>query len=125
MTPQALRAIGAGWLIFFLIWLPFEDTGILFPAVLALDLGIWLGLRGWPLWIKLGDVAAAALSAAAWLGSLPLLAVGLMMFKGGLHGHGFGDFTASQVQMALFAAPIFVLAGAVLGAVVHLLIKRA
>lgn len=125
MTPQALRAIGAGWVLLFLLWLPFEDTQIIFPAVLAVDLGIWLALRAWPSWIRLGDAAAAALTAAAWLGSLPLLAVLLMMFKSGLHGHGFGDFTASQVQLALLATPVCALLGGVLGAIVHVRSRRA
>lgn len=120
MNPRALRAIGAGWVLLFLLWLPFEDTQIFFPALLAMDLGIWLVLRGWPLWIRLSDVAVAALSAAAWLGSLPLLAVALMMFKSGLHGHGFGDFTVSQVQIALYAVPVCALLGGLLGAVVYM-----
>jgi hypothetical protein len=39
------------------------------------------------------------------------LAIGLMAFKSGLHGHNAPDFTLAQMQAALDLFPYFALAG--------------
>lgn len=116
MSRAGLRWLGAAWLLLFLLWLPFEDTTIRFPVGLALGLGAWLALRPRRLWSTLGGVLPAALFTAAWLGSLPALALALMLFKGGLHAHGFPDFTLGQAGQLLRAVPVCALLGGVLGA---------
>jgi hypothetical protein len=120
MNPQALRAIGAGWLLFFLLWLPFEDTHILFAFALALDLCIWIAIRNWDAWFNL-DTPLAMLAASMWLAALPLIALALMAFKSGIHGHGFADFSASQVSTTIFAIPICFVLGGVLGGLARVL----
>jgi hypothetical protein len=114
MSPQVLRAIGAGWLLFFLLWLPFEDTHIIFALVLALDLCTWIAFRNWATWTQL-DLPLALLASSMWLAMVPLFAVALMAFKSGIHGHGFADFSARQVTTTLFAIPICFVLGGVLG----------
>jgi hypothetical protein len=98
-----MRIAGALWILAFLLWLPFEDTQIEMIAVLAATGAGWLAFRLRP-WHSV-----AWWQAAFWGGLLgavpPLLAISLMAFKSGLHGHGFPDFTASQVWLALAALP--------------------
>ncbi|UYN90192.1 MAG: hypothetical protein KIT08_02890 [Anaerolineales bacterium] len=124
LPPRVMRYMGASWLILFLVWLPFEDIGIVFPLVLALDLCVWLALRLWPFWSTLGDVLIAALAAGAGLAAVPVLTLGLMIFKGGLHGHGFPDFALSQFAYVLLAVPVCAIVGAVLGAVTYFIRQR-
>lgn len=123
-APRTLRMLGAGWLVFFLLWLPFEDSHILIPAILALDLCVWLALRLWSFWSTLGDVLAAALVAAAWLAAVPVFTLGLMLFKGGVHGHGFPDFALRQFGWVLLAIPACAALGALVGAGVHLTLRK-
>lgn len=123
-SPAVLRALGAGWLIFFLIWLPFEDTHIVLPLILAIDLCVWLALRMWPFWSTLGDVFVAALAAGAWLAAIPVFTLGLMLFKGGVHGHGFPDFALRQFGLVMLAIPVCAALGAMLGAGTHLIIHK-
>lgn len=122
--PLVMRALGASWLVLFLVWLPFEDIGLIFPILLAMDLCVWLALRLWPFWSTLGDVLIASLAAGAWLAAVPVLTLGLMIFKGGVHGHGFPDFALNQFVYVLLAAPVCAALGAVLGAVAYFIRKR-
>lgn len=124
LPPAAMRAVGGAWLVLLLVWLPFEDTSILFPLLLAVDLCIWLALRLWPFWSTLGDVLIASLAAGAWLAAAPVLALGLMIFKGGLHGHSFPDFALSQFGYVLLAVPVCAGLGALLGAVTYFIRQR-
>lgn len=124
LRPQVMRTLGAGWLLLFLVWLPFEDSGLLFPVLLAMDLCVWLALRLWPFWSTLGDVLTASLAAGAWLAAVPVLTLGFMVFKGGLHGHGFPDFALTRFAYVLLAVPVGALFGAVLGAVAYFIRKR-
>ncbi|HRN50187.1 MAG TPA: hypothetical protein PLC52_04750 [Anaerolineales bacterium] len=123
-SPQVLRAVGAGWLIFFLLWLPFEDHHVVLPLMLAIDLCVWLALRLWSFWSTLSDVFLAALLAGAWLAAVPVFALGLMFFKGGLHGHGFPDFALQQFAMVLLAIPVCAALGAMLGAGTYLVTQK-
>lgn len=111
-------------MLLFLLWLPFEDTEIWFAALLALDLCIWLGLRGWPVWIKLESSPLALAASSAWLAAIPTLAIALMAFKSGLHGHGFADFTANQVGTIILAIPICFFFGGVLGGLARILGRK-
>lgn len=114
-NPIWLRAAGAIWVLAFLIWLPFEDTEVWWSLALAAVGCMWLGLR----WIAAGrwpKGVLGGLAAGTLLGAFtPLFAIVLMGFKGGLHGHGFSDFTARQIWEVLNLIPIGVVAGVVLG----------
>ncbi|UYN91903.1 MAG: hypothetical protein KIT70_00045 [Anaerolineales bacterium] len=124
LPPLVMRYLGASWLILFLVWLPFEDTSVIFPLMLALDLSVWLALRLWPFWSTLGDVVIAALAAGAWLAAVPIVTLGLMIFKGGLHGHGFPDFALSQFSYVLLAVPVCAVLGGLLGAIIYFIRQR-
>ncbi|MCW5838579.1 MAG: hypothetical protein KIT29_01575 [Anaerolineales bacterium] len=122
-ASRRLRILGVVWLVLFLLWLPFEDTQLTFPLILALDLCVWLALRMWPFWSTLGRVAAT-LVAAAWLASAPVLTLGLMVFKGGVHAHGFPDFALRQFAAVLSALPLCALLGGLMGLGAHILLMK-
>lgn len=109
-----LRATGALWLLAFLVWLPIEDTHTRLALGLAACGCLWLGLR----WLTVRPRSLpGSLAASALFGALaPLLAITLMAFKGGLHAHGFADFTARQFWETLSLIPVGAVAGAILGA---------
>jgi hypothetical protein len=52
--------------------------------------------------------------AAAGIAVTPL-ALLLMAFKSGLHGHGSPDFTIGQMQAVVLRTPVWVIAGSLLG----------
>lgn len=124
MTPQAMRAIGAGWIFFFLVWLPFEDTQLWMSVILALDACIWIGLRVWPVWRRVNNWLFGLATGAIFGAAIPLLTITLMAFKSGLHGHGFADFTTSQVLTMVQAIPFCLLAGVLLAIPLHLFVAR-
>jgi hypothetical protein len=105
--------LGAG----ILVWIPFEDVTtfwVLFfstaicilAAVRLVSSGI---LEGWG-----RPGRHAFIGALAGLAVSPL-AIGLMAFKSGLHGHGLPDFTVAQIQAVLGLSPYFTFAGLVFG----------
>ncbi|MEX1247203.1 MAG: hypothetical protein WEA61_01870 [Anaerolineales bacterium] len=106
-----MRALGALWVLALLVWLPFEDTQICMPIALAVAGCLWLAARtrlvasAWRQTLALGAIFGAA---------CPLLAIGLMALKSGLHGHGFADFTARQVWMIVELLPLSLLLGVLL-----------
>ncbi len=118
-----LRRLGTIWIIALVLWLPIEDTQVWLSAAIALIACLWFGLR----------VLSSKRSSANWLlvagGALlgaaaPLLAISLMAFKSGLHGHGFPDFTARQVWAMWSAIPFSLLAGSLLAIPLHLFVAR-
>jgi hypothetical protein len=106
-------ALGAG----FLVWIPFEDTGVfwvLFFSVGVCGLGAAWFIAGRPAG-QSGDFLRRAFAGGlAGLVVTPL-AIGLMAFKSGLHGHGSPDFSVSQMRAVLGSFPYFTLSGLVLG----------
>ncbi len=117
------RYLGGFCVIALILWLPVEDTQVWLSAALALITCLWLGLRvlsskrRFANWLL---VAGGALLGAA----APLLAISLMAFKSGLHGHGFPDFTARQVWAMWSAIPFSLLAGSLLAIPLHLFVAR-
>ncbi|MCW5877637.1 MAG: hypothetical protein KIS80_02065 [Anaerolineales bacterium] len=101
-----MRAWAALWFFAFFVWIPVEDTHIGFVLGLAAAAAGWLALRWRPMTLLRGALLGLA---------MPLFAVGLMAFKGGLHGHAFPDFTVHQILTILYAAPYTLLAGLALG----------
>jgi hypothetical protein len=116
-TPTWMRlaalVIGAG----LLVWLPFEDTGLWFVLVFAGMICAWLaarlmlilkltGGRGLLLYLLAGTLAGLMVAPVALL---------LMAFKSGLHGHGAPDFTPAQVQAVLLHSPAWGGSGLLLG----------
>lgn len=117
--PIAIRL--AAWITgaAVLLWLPVEDTDVLRPVGLAATmsavLAIHLHHRTRPT-----DPCQGIFVRYPLLGGLaglatPCLAVGLMIFKSGLHGHGFPDFQFSQIAQVLRGIPVWTLAGLAIG----------
>ncbi len=120
--PLRLRWLGLTIGVLTLAWLPLEDTRTYFLTVLSLLWSVWTA--GWlstrlrmRAWLTSGGWAFVMLGAAAGLLSAPA-AFGLVIFKAGLHAHGFVDFSFSQLTQLLIRTPIWVAAGGVVGWVV-------
>lgn len=104
-----LRWSGAVWVALFLLWLPLEDTST-WPAQILAALGItWgyvrffgaAGSKGWT-WVRRGLVVGLA---------VPILAVLLLVFKTGLHGHGFPELPLPRLAAPLTWLPVWLAAG--------------
>lgn len=98
-----MKAAGALWMLVFLLWLPFEDTQVWMTLTLAAAACLWLALRMLP-WAAASTLQAGLMGALVGAAAL-LFTLGLMAFKGGVHGHGFPDFTARQVWSLWSALP--------------------
>lgn len=110
---RRVRLLGLGWLAAMLIWLPMEDV----DAVWALLLG-GTGC----LWMATNVKMRAKRLGLTWLGALsglatPLAAGLLMLFKTGLHAHGFSDFSGPQLWGVLRLTPYLGMAGLAAGAI--------
>ena len=108
------RRLGIIWVVALIIWLPIEDTQVWLSLVLALAACIWLGMRLLTTRAKFRIWQANAYGAVLGAG-VPLIAISLMAFKSGLHGHGFPDFTARQVWSMWSAVPYGLALGGLLG----------
>ena len=110
-------AFGLGFLVLF--WLPVEDQSILGPVLLAVAAAmaaIGLARQRYPL----------RLPVAGLLGGLIVSPITLlwMAFKTSLHGHGAPDFTAQQILQVIQLAPLWTLAGGLLGWGWHMLAPK-
>lgn len=103
-----LAALTLGGLL--LIWLPIEDTqetlAILFASAICALLA-WRvlsphALANWLRYLSVGLLAGLAVSP---------IALFLMAFKTGAHGHGVPDFTPAQIASVIQRTPIFILGG--------------
>lgn len=124
MTSPA-RPPGRVWLrisalilgIALILWLPIEDVNLYQVLFFANAVCAWWAMRfllnispqssGF-LWrhVLIGLVAGLAVSPVALF---------LMAFKSGLHGHGTPDFSSTQVLSVLARSPVWVVAGLLLG----------
>ena len=114
----------SGWLrlaalilgIFLLLWLPVEDTDEIQVLVAAAAVSAWLALR----YLLSQTGSAKSLGKHILVGTLAGLAVTplalfLMAFKTGLHGHDSPDFTAEQIYFVIYRTPLWGFAGLLLG----------
>ncbi len=120
VLSRRLRAAGALWIIVTLIWLPFEDTAIWMVVVLAAMGCLWLWFR----FFATERIWRATVTGTLLGAAIPLFAITMMAVKGGLHGHGFADFTTRQVLSVLSLLPITLFAGAAFGVSCVMLSKR-
>lgn len=113
--------------VIILLWLPVEDLSarwtLLFAAFIACLAAAWV-------WATLSGQASspwllpvAGLAGGAAVTPLALL---LMAFKSGLHGHGQLDFTPGQVSAVLERWPVWIIAGVLLGSgiAIWIVLKR-
>lgn len=121
--PLRLRWSGLALGVLTLAWLPLEDTHTVYLTTLSLLWSAWLA--GWlahrpkvRVWLRSGNWTNSLLGAAAGLFSAPV-ALSLVIFKAGLHAHGFVDFSLNQLIQLLIRTPIWVLLGAVAGWVAY------
>lgn len=116
--PRWLRLIALGLGIAVLVWLPIEDLDLRLVLVFSPAICAWLAAR---FLINLSPekhnfiIRHIIISTLAGAAVAPL-AVLLMVFKSGLHGHGTPDFSFEQIRQVLLQAPLWILAGILLGA---------
>ncbi|MCJ7534654.1 MAG: hypothetical protein MUO57_03880 [Anaerolineales bacterium] len=100
-----------------LVWLPVEETSELGALVISGLIctwgGVWLLLKPAPddkhlimRYVLVGGGAGLLLAPLAML---------LLAFKSGIHGHGTPDYTVSQLRDVLCRIPYFVLGGSLVG----------
>lgn len=111
---RILALVVGGGLLF---WLPVEDLSenwaILFAILISTLAVLALLTRLHPIGGRPWLVASLA-GALAGLAVTPL-ALFLMAFKSGLHGHHLPDFTPAQVTSVLQRTPIWIAAGLLIG----------
>ena len=126
MNKDGLRKVRIAEIVFalfLLFWLPVEDVHLrwvlliasVFCSLIVLHLatmGILRLEKSLPRYLVTGIVAGL---------SVPLVAVFLMAFKTGLHGHATPDFTGLQIQVVMRRIPAWIAGGSLLGLGVGLL----
>jgi hypothetical protein len=127
LRMRVLRLAGLLLGMGILLWIPFEDTTTRWVLGFAAAICCFYGVKLYASQKVLGNMGQTARGAV--LGALSgllvsPLAVMLMAFKGGLHGHGFPDFSAAQVQAVIGLLPYFALSGLTLGSVLARLVHR-
>ncbi|MGE5221190.1 MAG: hypothetical protein ACM3PY_02060 [Omnitrophica WOR_2 bacterium] len=116
-TPGWLRLSGLALGIILFVWLPFEDITERWVILFSLAISTWAAVRlsilyrvraryFLPLQVLTGALAGLAVS---------LLALLLMAFKSGIHGHAVADFTPQQVVDVLGRTPFWGSAGFLFG----------
>jgi hypothetical protein len=116
-TPRWLRFLALALGIILLLWLPIEDMSERGPVLLAAAVCGWWAARFlvpvrpqdrgfWLRHLFCGALAGLATTPVALL---------LMIFKSGLHGHAAPDFTPAQMQSVIIGTPLWVGSGILLG----------
>jgi hypothetical protein len=120
--PLWLRWSGLGTGVLTLAWFPIEDTQTIYLTVLSLLWSAWMAgwlatrprVRGW----LVGRWRFPLLGAGPGLLTAPV-ALGLVLFKAGIHAHGFLDFSVYQLTGIFARTPIWVILGCVVGIVIY------
>lgn len=115
-TPGWLRLAALLLGVFLLLWLPVEDTNEIQVLVASAAVSAWLALR----YLVRLPGSAKSLGKHILVGMLAgfavtPLALFLMAFKTGLHGHESPDFTAEQIYFVISRTPVWGFAGLLLG----------
>jgi len=116
MAKKWIRNIGILIGAFILLWLPAEDISPLNTILISAVVGLWLSV-----WIRLQmgqksneitiDMTIGTLVGVA----VPVIAVLLMVFKSGIHGHVSPDFSNQQLFEVLTRAYIWGTGGLLIG----------
>lgn len=103
--------------VLFLIWIPIEDLDINYVTGLGTGISTWLALRKFYALQEYKAWKGMIISGGLWGLAVAPLTITMMVFKSGLHAHGFQDFPISQMTDVLRSTPWWGLAGLVLGGV--------
>ncbi len=116
-SPRGLRWIAIVWGVIFLLWLPFEDLGVQSVGLLAAALCFLMAFS----FLNRNQspqnnliMRYSITGIIAGLTTAPL-AVALMAFKSGAHGHTLPDFTPDQMLTILRRAPVWSMSGLLIG----------
>lgn len=108
-----------------LIWLPFEESStsgvVLFSIVICMLTLLYFSKR-FSVGSRVTLIRSTLVGLLSGLAVSPL-AIFLMAFKSGLHGHGAPDFTPAQVDLVLSLFPYFGLGGVSAGVGLDLLCR--
>ncbi len=106
-----------------LIWLPLEDINSIFPVLFSLIGATIFSVYNFGKWVcenaRMKNLIYGALIGA----SIPLLSILLMVFKSGLHNHGFSEYPISDIVFLINSFPLALLAGALIGITTPLIVK--
>jgi uncharacterized membrane protein YedE/YeeE len=103
--------------IIVLVWVRIEEQSELGVLVISGAICTWAAI-----WILAKPIDSdkrlilrhSLVGAGAGL-AIALLAILLMAFKSGIHGHGTPDFTVAQMQFVLSRSPFLILSGVLVG----------
>ncbi len=123
-SPLWLRWWGILWAIVTLLWLPIEDIDTTKLVLVAAGWAIWLGIK-----LANGTFLAAAPWRFVWIGILSgftilVFVFALVLFKAGMHRHGFLDFSFWQLGRVVRQTPWWVLAGGLAGGMIEIWHKQ-
>jgi hypothetical protein len=120
MVPSRLRRLRIAALLLgaaLLVWLPFEDSSLVWIILFSLAIctlaavytliKLHLGQKRAWLYLPLTGIAAGV--------AITPIALSLMTFKSGVHGHGSPDFTPAQVTGILQRTPLWAASGLLIG----------
>lgn len=115
-TKHWMRFAALSLGIVLLLWLPLEDTDERNVLLLALAICSWWGTR---FIVRLAAADDSSFLRHFLIGLLSGMAVtplalALMAFKTGVHGHGTPDFTIEQILTVLRLAPFWIVIGILL-----------
>jgi len=115
-SKQYLRVASISLGLIMLLWLPFEDTSIFWAIAFTTAI---TGLITIHYLIKYRKAANHwwfyPLTGLLFGLMITPMALLLMAIKSGVHGHGFPDYTPTQVRQILQLTPVWILAGLVTG----------
>ncbi len=111
ISKLRMRWFGLGIGFFMFFWLPIEDVKLNTVVGLALLICVWFGLNylvGWENPLNLRSFIFVGLGIGLAVGPMAVL---LILVKGGLHDHGFLDFSVGQIIGLLQTAPVLGVGG--------------
>ncbi len=103
------------WLALFLLWLPLEDTKTIIPIILATYLILWIIIAKFILARESWKISYFAILGVLGTSLLPIVASFLMLFKSGVHSHGFSEYSPNQFVDLLSAIPLAAASGLIIG----------
>lgn len=121
---QNIQNIRLGWFGLsiaggFIFWLRIEDIGGKYALILGAGISIWSWSQ---VWLKRGinwRTPSYGIIGALIGFSTPFVAILIIIFKGGIHGHGFLDLSIIEIRDILQSAPSWGVFGAAGGFILN------